>query len=216
MIFLLNAAAAFMNEERAKSNITREVNLNTKFLSLAVGAMLAFSAVTAHANGITVAPFTFSAVGLGEFAPAGGPKAHARWERVNGDWQLYLAKNVATSEIAAAGAQINGVKGLSTTGMTLGFTIEDGHCGAGGPRFNVRLTSGDLIFLGCSHGIINGTQRSFTAGNIYGTVEFPEEQVIDSISIIFDEGIDQGQGFVHLDDIFVNSSTVGSPSDNRK
>jgi hypothetical protein len=187
------------------------------WMIVVLAAMLISSATALRAEDFTVAPFTYSAVGLGVFIPAGGPKALARWERVSGDWQLYLAKNVDTSEIAAAGAQLNGVKGISTTDLRLGFTVEEGHCGAGAPRFNVRLASGGLpIFLGCAHASdVNGV-RTFEAGVSYGGQIVPEGEVIESISILFDEGTDQGDGFVRLDDIFVNADTVGAPQDNRR
>lgn len=161
-------------------------------------AMLISSATALRAADFTVAPFTYSAVGLGEFTPGRGPQALARWERVSGDWQLYLAKNVPTSEIAAAGAQLNGVKGISTANLRLGFTVEEGHCGAGAPRFNIRLASGGLpIFLGCTYAVPDGNGvRTFEASVNYGGQIVPPDDVIESISILFDEGTDQGEGFV--------------------
>ena len=66
---------------------------------------------------------------------------------------------------------------------------------------------------------MNGV-RTFQAGLIYGGQTVPTEDVIESISIIFDEGTDQGEGFVRLDDIFVDSDlvsdTVGAAKDNRR
>ena len=179
----------------------------------AIGSIvvITFVAATVHAAGITVAPFSFAPRGLGEFVPGGGPPALARWEKVSGDWQLFLAKNVPTAEIAAAGAQINGVSGLSTTGLTIGFTVESGWCGAGAPRFNVRLANAGLVFLGCAHADLSGTFHSFTDGGIYGGVLFPTGDVVQSISIVFDEGTDVGPGFVYLDDITVGSDVAGAP-----
>lgn len=170
--------------------------------------------VVSAADGITVAPFSFAPRGVGEFTPTAGPAAQARWERVNGDWQLHLAKNVPTSEVAAAGAQINGVSGMSTgtndAPLKLGFTVESGQCGAGAPRFNVRLTDGRLIFLGCSHGDRLDAVVSFTAGTSYTGGTVPLNATIESISIVFDE-----QGEVNLDDIFVGPYKVGAPNENR-
>ena len=191
------------------------------WLIVGLTAMLISSATALRAADFTVAPFTYSAVGLGDFTPGRGPQALARWERVSGDWQLYLAKNVPTSEIAPAGAQLNGVKGISTTDLSLGFIVKEGHFGAGAPRFNIRLASGGLpIFLGCIYAPeVNGV-RTFQAGLIYGGQTVPTEDVIESISIIFDEGTDQGEGFVRLDDIFVDSDlvsdTIGAAKDNRR
>ncbi|HXG51770.1 MAG TPA: hypothetical protein VNN77_10235 [candidate division Zixibacteria bacterium] len=173
--------------------------------------VMVFGPVQVHADDLTVAPFTFSAVGLGSFTPGGGPAARARWEKVGGDWQLHLEKNVPTTEFAAAGAQLSPVIGLSTTGLTLGFTVESGWCGAGAPRFNVRLTNGDLIFLGCFYGNDGSGNVSFTGGGNYGGQVLPLGEIVESISIIFDEGNDVGPGFVYLDDIFVSTETAGAP-----
>lgn len=161
---------------------------------------------------ITVAPFSFSPLGLGNFEPGIGPPSLGRWENIAGDWQLHLGKNVPTAEIAAAGAQVKGVEGLSTTGLTIGFTVENGNCGAGAPRFNVRLMDGSLVFLGCAHADNADNVHSFTAGLAYGGVLFPAGQVIQSISIIFDEG----PGDVFLDDIFIGSDSAGSPGRSNK
>ncbi len=159
----------------------------------------------AQAAGITVAPFSFAARGLGAFVPGGGPPALGRWENVNGDWQLHLAKNVDTAEIAAAGAQINGVSGISAT--TLSFVVESGDCGAGAPRFNLRLQGvPGIVFLGCAHADVTGLTHSFTVGNTYGGVLFPSG-IIESLSIVFDEG----PGDVFLDDICVGGDCVGAP-----
>jgi len=187
--------------------------MRSRMVYLIIGSVLGMGvmAATVYAAGIIVAPFSYAPRGLGTFAPGGGPPALARWEKIDGDWQLFLAKNVPTPEIAASGAQINGVTGLSTTGLTIGFTVEDGWCGAGAPRFNVRLqgTPG-IVFLGCANAQVNGDVHSFTAGNSYGGVLFPSGDVIDSISILFDEGTDAGL-FVYLDDIFVGDDSVGAP-----
>lgn len=170
--------------------------------------LMAFGAATVYADGITVAPFSFAPRGLGAFTPAGGPPAEAHWENVSGDWRLFLAKNVATAEIAAAGAQINGVSGISTTDLTIGFTVESGNCGAGAPRFNVRLATAGLVFLGCAHADLpGGGVHSFTAGGVYGGVSFPTGDVVESLSIVFDEG----PGSVFLDDIFVGGDSAGDP-----
>jgi hypothetical protein len=178
---------------------------------LAGGLALAYVASVIGAKGITVAPFSFAARGLGDFEPSHGPPALGRWERNDdGDWQLVLAKNVPTSEVASAGAQINGVAGLSTTGLTIGFSIEDGNCGAGAPRFNLRLEGvPGIVFLGCFHADVDGDERSFTAGTTYGGVLFPTGAVIESLSIVHDE-----QGFSVLDDIFVGDDVVGGPNEN--
>ncbi len=177
---------------------------------------LIWTAFAAPEPGFTVAPFTYSALGLGDFTPGGGPAATARWVDLNGNDVLLLSKNVPTSEVAAAGAQLEGVKGLPTTDLTLSFTLatSDSYCGAGAPRFNVRLTNGQTIFLGCIYGNDGSGKVSFTAGQTYGGVTFPSGQTVDSIEIIQDE-----QGTTYLDDITVQNPRhtviVGGPGNSR-
>src|SRR2546428_6275545 len=62
---------------------------------------------------------------------------------------LLLVKTGPTPNIAAAGARIKGVKGITLT--ELGYDIRTGsHCGGGAPRFNITTTTGKLYFLGCN------------------------------------------------------------------
>lgn len=173
-----------------------------------VGLVTLPLAAPADARGITVAPFTFAARGLGSFVPSVGPPAESKWvKEADGNWKLLLAKNVPLSEVAAGGAQINGVAGLSTTGLTLGFAV-DGYCGAGAPRFNLRLQGvPGIVFLGCNYGNSGGTV-TFTPGTTYGGILYPSGQPIESLSIIFDE-----QGTTKLDNIQVGADIVGGPSD---
>jgi hypothetical protein len=121
------------------------------------------------------------------------------------DKSLHLEKNASTTEDSAAGANIDGVAGLSTTGLTLGFTLEEGsYCGAGAPRFNVYLSNGDVIFLGCIYGDPdNDGTVIFEAGNTYGGVLFPEGETVEYIQIIQDE-----EGQAVLSDITVNGEVV--------
>lgn len=117
---------------------------------------------------------------------------------------LHLEKNAPTSTNAAAGANIEGVEGLSTTGMTLSFDPGSGYCGAGAPRFNVYLENGQVIFLGCAHGDVDADGNvSFTAGNTYGGVLFPEGETVSMIQLIQDE-----QGHATLSNIMVNGVEV--------
>lgn len=179
-------------------------------------ALFSSTAISAFAaNGITVAPFSYSALGLtglygGEFTPNQGPSAKANWVKVDGDWQLNLTKNADLWEVAASGAQLNGVAGLSTTGLTLGFTLETGSsCGAGAPRFNVRTTDGSLYFLGCVYGNVGGVV-TFVPDVSYGGVVLPSGKTIESISLIQDE-----PGTAVIDDIIVNSVVVGGPGNTK-
>src|SRR5438552_12967227 len=64
---------------------------------------------------------------------------------------LFLQKDGPTSVNASAFAVIGGVEGLTLT--ELGFDYRnDGHCGAGAPRFNVTLPDGRYFFFGCIYG----------------------------------------------------------------
>jgi hypothetical protein len=124
------------------------------------------------------------------------------------DHALYLQKDGLTSVVAAAGAIIRGVEGITLN--ELGFDVRnDGHCSAGAPRFNVITTTGDLYSFGCADGTQTPiddewTQVRFTG---FGNVE------VGSIMIIFDEGTDQGlgQGFTFLDNIDINGILIGKP-----
>lgn len=142
------------------------------------GAALALTAGVAFAATYTLDPWVY---------PEGTDDAVAYVE----DGTLFLEKNVPTSEPVAAGAEVEGVEGLSTTGLTLSFDVE-GYCGAGAPRFNVYLEGeATPVFLGCAHGDAdNDGTVVFEAGQSYGGVLFPEGETISRIVIVQDE---QGQ-----------------------
>ncbi len=157
-------------------------------LVLGVGTALALTAGSAFAATYTLEPWVY---------PEGTDDAVAYVE----DGTLFLEKNVQTSDPVAAGAEVQGVEGLSTTDMTLGFTVEDdGYCGAGAPRFNVYLENGGTIFLGCLHGDAdNDGTVIFEAGETYGGVLFPEGDTVTGIEIVMDE-----EGQTALSNILVN------------
>lgn len=137
------------------------------------------------------------------------------------DHALYLQKDGDTSVEAAAGAIIRGVEGITL--YELGFDVRiDGHCGAGAPRFNVRTTTGDLYFFGCSYGIHTPINAEWTQVRFTDTDAFPQlsdtplwpgfgNVTVESIMIVFDEGTDQGQGFTYLDNIDINGILIGKP-----
>lgn len=126
---------------------------------------------------------------------------------LNGNNSVTLSKPCTTPTNASAGVSLGGVEGLSTTGMTLSFDYS-GYCGAGAPRFNVSLSDGSTVFLGCAYGggatgtDVTGT-ATFTAGNTYGGVLFPEGATITGIDIVQDE-----QGTVTISDITVNGTVA--------
>src|SRR5438876_4042277 len=138
---------------------------------------------------------------------------------------LFLQKDGPTSANASAFAVIGGVEGLTLT--ELGFDYRnDGHCGAGAPRFNVTLPDGRYFFFGCIYGKPQAPPASgwtrirwndsegtvFPAGN-YEWPGFGEfGVVVQSIAIVFDEGTDVGGGSVLLDNININGSLIGKPT----
>jgi len=163
-----------------------------------VAVAFAAQPARATANGLNVVAWTFQS------------GSDAKWVSLaDGNSALFLAKNVPTDVFTAAGARLNGIKGLSTDGLMIGFDLvgPDRYCGAGAPRFNVHV-AGDstTYFLGCAAGRIVD-HVSFTAGTTYGcdTCKIPLGATIDTINIVFDEG-----GTTYLDNIFVGDFVVGS------
>ena len=140
---------------------------------------------------------------------------------------LLLVKTGPTTNFAAAGASLNGVKGITLT--ELGFDIRTGsHCGAGAPRFNVVTTDGVRHFVGCSSPPPTVTAASpawqrlrlgFVPLVCSGVSGFNASTgilecitgVVQSITIIFDEGTDTPfeSGLAVLDNIDVNGTLVG-------
>ncbi|HZQ35164.1 MAG TPA: hypothetical protein VFD32_04470, partial [Dehalococcoidia bacterium] len=116
-------------------------------------------------------------------------------------------------DCSAAGATISGVAGITLS--ELGFDVRnDGHCGAGAPRFDVFTTDGVDHFFGCIYGthtpVAPGwTRVRFTPAD--GIPAVAPTETVQSIEIVFDEGTDQGQGFVYLDNVDVNGTLAGKP-----
>jgi len=136
------------------------------------------------------------------------------------DHALYLTKKTATATNAASGATVTYSGQLNS----LGFDYRnDGHCGAGAPRFNVYTTSGVYYFFGCAYGThttVPGnpgwTRVTFGNADAFpsdGTTAFPGfgNVTVTGIDVTFDEGTDQGLGFVYLDNIQVNGVLAGKP-----
>jgi hypothetical protein len=140
---------------------------------------------------------------------------------------LLLSKNGLTADCSAAGARIQGVKGMKVTATsTLGFDYRNGgHCGAGAPRFNVTTRTGVFSFVGgCANGVpapapqdpAQWTRVRFLL--VSPSTAFPPLTVgdtIESISIIFDEGTDtpsaqdpNGVGLAVVDNIEVNGRLI--------
>lgn len=136
---------------------------------------------------------------------------------------MYLTKFGTTATLAAAGASIKGEEGLTLT--ELGFDYRnDGHCGAGAPRFNVYTEDG-YYFFGCTYGVhtpstedpLNWTRVRFSdADAVAATGTTPAwpgfgSVVVTDIEVVFDEGTDQGNGFIYLDNLDINGMLMGKP-----
>lgn len=180
--------------------------------------------------------------------PAGfGPHSYSAWKAHQGlpdttgkdDQALYFQKMTTTPTNAAGVAVIRGLEGTPLSDL-VGLSWahrEDGHCGAGAPRWNVtvRDQSGTThtAFLGCNaathseyatydgHGWCLDTQPSPAAAVADQAGRPANELTVVGLAIVFDEGNDtpnpppvgceQEQltgGFVHLDDITVTVSGI--------
>jgi len=160
----------------------------------------------------------------GTFADTGCPSTDPKDHKFEG---LLLSKLGPTANFAAAGAKLEGVKGMLLT--ELGYDIRTGsHCGAGAPRFNV-VTTGALgpvnHFVGCASpppahaGASTGWKRlRWTATQL--AAAFPPllpTDIVDSITIIFDEGTEEvggpdgpeTSGLAILDNIDINGQLIG-------
>ncbi len=176
--------------------------------------------------------------------PAGfGTMSYSAWKAHQGtpdakgsaDQALYFQKMTSTGTFAAGVAVINGLEGLPANDLTglSWWHREDGHCGAGAPRWNigVRDDSGNryTVFLGCNaaqHAETGVTTNGFgwckdtqllPATAIEAATGVPADQLtITGLSIVFDEGNDTANpppspcaqqglsgGFIYLDNIDV-------------
>jgi hypothetical protein len=136
---------------------------------------------------------------------------------------LYFQKMTSTTTVAAGVAVFEGVEGLATSDLgDLEFWWRtDGHCGAGAPRFNIRIqtTLGPRVtqFVGCQE-MIQGATQVAPNGQTFEQRTFPAGAILPgtvvSLSLVFDEGNDVGQGFVYIDDIKAANHVWTSASDN--
>ncbi len=147
---------------------------------------------------------------------------------------LLLAKTGPTTNVAAAVAEIKGVRGKTLS--ELGYDIRKpggasgprgSHCGAGAPRFNVETADGGFYFLGCNSppadvatvgdGWIrlrwggSSPLNAFSASS--GALVDIKGKTLKSVTIVFDEGQDTGPdqfGLAVLDNVDVNGRLVGT------
>jgi len=129
----------------------------------------------------------------------------------NSNHALYLAKKATTATNAAGGATVTYTGNLSS----LGFDVRnDGHCGAGAPRLNVYTSDGITHFFGCVYGTHTTINSQWTRVQFAPSDGFPAvtpSETVTGMDVVFDEGIDQGLGFVYLDNIQVNGVYAGKP-----
>jgi len=157
----------------------------------------------------------------------------------NGNFALYFQKMTTTATNAAGFAVITGLEGQAVSALTY-LAWDDhrtgGHCGAGAPRWDVFVTGSSntpyTLFLGCAAAVqtpVSGAPEWMTdsysgaaivtvGGSNAGLTAVQQEDAaagtITGLIIVFDEGTDQGAGFVFLDNITVNSKIFTSPGDN--
>jgi hypothetical protein len=155
------------------------------------------------------------------FNPDGTCDVTAQWQ--NGS--IVLAKNCTTATNAAAGVDIiSPLEGQSISNLTeLNFDYQnDGHCGAGAPRFNV-VVDGQTFFLGCASGthtdLGNGWTHVEFGPSDFTAAGIPTTGTLEDLLIIFDEGTDTPTsstivtpGKVAIDNISVNGQVVGDSS----
>ena len=156
-----------------------------------------------------------------------GQHSYAAWKAQQGmpddsgssNQALYFQKMTATTTFAAGVAVVEGIEGLPVeqlTGLSW-YYRDDGHCGAGAPRWDVRIKPPTgpsyFFFIGCAAMAItdmkpgpNGTQ--FIQKSFVGPIPAVPGSIITGLEIVFDEGDDQGHGFVFLDNITVQTSTM--------
>ena len=161
--------------------------------------------------------------GVGGTAPYSDPACQTGDPTDQHNAGLLLAKTGPTTNFAAAQVQLTGIK-PGTVLSELGYDLRGGsHCGAGAPRFEVVTTDGHDWNIGCASPPgapstssntewtrlrwSGGGLQGYDAANGYtfGAVTGP----VKSISIVFDEGQDQGTGLAVLDNIDVNGTLVG-------
>ena len=156
----------------------------------------------------------------------------------NGNFALYFQKLTTTATNAAGFAVITGLEGQKVSELT--YLAWDhrtgGHCGAGAPRWDVFVTGLSntqyTLFLGCAAAIhtpvldapewttdsYSGAAIVTVGGSNAGLTDVEQADAaagtITGLIIVFDEGTDQGTGFVFLDNITVNSKIFTSPGDN--
>jgi hypothetical protein len=140
-----------------------------------------------------------------------------------------LQKKTGTFTDSGAHATVTGVKGITLS--ELGYDVRnDGHSGAGAPRFSIYTQDGLVYFFGIRMG---GVQRPTSPApgdpQNWTRIRFRDEDAyvqhkgqkpwpgfgnvkIKAIDIVFDEGIDHGKGYAYVDNVDVNGVIIGKPT----
>jgi hypothetical protein len=188
-----------------------------KLVAVVVVMFLAVSSM-ASAGGIKVKP--------GVYDPEKTGCPEASWDAKAGlpdagksNHGLVLIKDCPTPTNAAAGANVDGVEGLSAAGLVLGFDYDiTGLCTGGSPRFNVQWTdvsnpNGFSFVGGCANaeaptspapGWLTARFELQDATDAFPIV--PATATIVSITIISDE-----QGTSIIDNIYIGGTVVEKP-----
>jgi hypothetical protein len=164
--------------------------------------------------------------------PSGfGEHSYSAWKaheglpdsRGNDDQALYFQKMTSTATFAAGVAVFKGFEGMSTAAIgPLGFYYRsDGHCGAGAPRFNLRVENSlgvrQTFFFGCNSGMVPGGTAIDDQGRVWfertTAGPLPPGTVV-SLSIVYDEGNEFPPGYVYLDNIQAGGHVWTDASDN--
>ena len=191
--------------------------------------VLAFGALALPAWALA-GPFTLHPSGFGEHSYSAWKGQEGLPDSTGGKNQaLYFQKDTPTPTFAAGVAVFKGFEGMSSSAvLPLKFWYgTDGHCGAGAPRFNVRIETApnvrQTVFVGCAAMVPGGTAAA-PNGRIFQEKTFagplPAGTIV-SLAIVYDEGNDfgfpcpdLGNSCVYLDNIQVGSHVWTSASDN--
>lgn len=138
---------------------------------------------------------------------------------------LYLQEYANTGS-GGVGADVSGLPANFPL-TELGFDFRnDGHCGAGAPRFNVYTSVGVYYFFGCYYGThtpapadpSNWTRVRFGNSDAYpaqaAQPAWPGfgSALVNRIEVVFDEGLDVGPGFAYLDNFDISGNLITQPS----
>lgn len=193
---------------------TRILLASAVAITTALGVSAA-AAANGPSNGIDVKPWTYQGTGSTDQVAAQWQTHQGLPDAGNANQALYLQKFGPTADDSSGGASVSGVAGTKLS--QLGFDYRnDGHCGAGAPRFNVVTTDGITHFFGCVYGshTVDSPAPGWTRVRQTPDQGFPAvtpDETVQSVDIVFDEGTDQGQGFVYLDNIDYNGILAGKP-----